>query len=61
MPPPGFYGGAIEQIELRATGGEELVIAGSLKSAADGTTSHATVAGHEDAIGGGDEGGGMGE
>jgi hypothetical protein len=55
MPPPGFHGGAIEQIELRATGGEQLVIAGSLKSAADGTTSHAAVAGHENAIGGGDQ------
>ena len=31
MPPPGFYGGAIEQVELRAAGGEQLVVAGALK------------------------------
>ena len=39
----------IEQIQLRAAGGERLVVAGALKGAADGTADHAAVAGHEDA------------
>ncbi len=55
----GFHGGAIEQIELRAAGGEELVVAGALESAADGAAGHAVVAGHENAVSGGDQGGGI--
>ena len=37
-----------------------MVIAGALEGAADGAAGHATVAGHDNAVGGGDEGGAWG-
>jgi 2-iminoacetate synthase ThiH len=50
---PGFHSRAIEQVELRAVGGEELVVAGALEGTADRSPGHTAVAGYEDAVGGG--------
>ncbi len=52
---PGFHRRAIEQVELRAAGGEELVVASAPEGAADGAAGHAAVDRHEDAVGGGDQ------
>jgi len=50
-----FHRGAIEQIEIRAVGGEQLVVTGALEGAADGAAGHSTVADSEDAASGGDQ------
>ena len=47
---PGLHGQAIEQVELRAAGGEQLVVAGPLQGSAYGAARHAAVACHEDAV-----------
>ena len=57
---PALHRLAIEQIQLRSAGREDLAVARPLQGPADGTTGHAAVAGHEDPIGGGDQRGGHG-
>ena len=51
---PALHGRAVFQIQLGATGREQVAVAGPLQRPADGAARHAAVAGHEDAVVGGD-------
>ena len=54
---PALHGWAVFQIQLGAAGREQVGVARPLQRAADRAAGHAAVAGHEDAVAGGDQGG----